>query len=230
MRIGREIALALAADGYRVAVHYHSSQSAALQTVEEIRTAGGIAESFQADLSGPASVASTLCTDVRSKLGSLEVLINNASVFEAGTLDTSTLEQWERLMTVNLQTPYFLCQSFVAGLSEDSRGQIINLCDWRGERHPPGHDLYTMTKAGLVAMTRLLARELAPRVRVNGINPGAVLAPADGEEDHDLRATETIPLKRTGSPEDIVRAVRYLLQSPFVTGELLNVTGGEHLS
>lgn len=230
VRIGRQIAIALACDGYCVAVHYNSSKSDALQTVEEIHAAGGIAEAFQADLSGPPSVASTLCAAVRSQFGSLEVLINNASVFEAGTLETSTSDQWNRMLSVNLQMPYFLCQSFVAGLASDRRGQIINLCDWRGELHPYGHDIYTLTKAGMVAMTRMLARELAPRIRVNGINPGAVLPPEGGDEDHELRAIETIPLRRTGSPEDIVTAVRYLLDSPFVTGELLNVTGGEHLA
>lgn len=229
VRIGREIALALAEDGYRVAVHYRSSQSAAEQTVEEIRSSGGIAECFQADLGGPVEIAAELCAKVRSELGSLEVLINNASLFETGTLETSTAEQWNRLFSVNLQAPYFLSQSFVAGLAEDRSGQIINLCDWRGERHPPGHDVYTITKAGLFSMTRILAQELAPRVRVNGVHPGAVLAPPDGDGDHDRRARETIPLERTGSPEDIVRGVRYLLQASFVTGEVLNVTGGEHL-
>lgn len=230
VRIGREIALALAEDGYRVAVHYNSSAAEAAQTIRDIRQAGGAAESFQGDLLDPASTAESLCSAVREQFGTLDVLINNASLFEAGTLLEATTDQWHRQFTVNLQAPFFLCRSFAAGLPEDRRGQIINICDWRGERHPPGHDLYTLTKSGLTALTRMLARELAPRIQVNGIHPGAVLAPADADEDHDLRARETIPLHRTGSPQDIVRAVQYLLRAPFVTGELLNVTGGEHLS
>lgn len=230
VRIGRDIALALARDGYRVAVHYNSSDAEASETVREIRKAGGIAESFQGDLSVPESTPAKLCEAVRSEFGTLDVLINNASLFEAGTLLESTAAQWQRQFAVNLQAPFFLCRSFVAGLPADGAGHIINICDWRGERHPPGHDIYSLTKSGLTAMTRLLARELAPRIRVNAIHPGAILAPPDADGDHDLRARETIPLQQTGSPADIVRAVRYLLRSPFVTGELLHVTGGEHLS
>jgi glucose 1-dehydrogenase len=230
VRIGREIALGLAADGYRVAVHYNSSAAEAAQTVQEIRQAGGVAESFQGDLSDPASTAEALCAAVSEKFGTLDVLINNASLFEAGTLLEATTDQWHRQFTVNLQAPFFLCRSFTARLPQDRRGHIINICDWRGERHPPGNDIYTLTKSGLTGMTQMLARELAPRIQVNGIHPGAILAPPDGDEDHDRRAVETIPLNRTGSPQDIVRAVQYLLRSPFVTGELLNVTGGEHLS
>lgn len=232
VRIGREIALALGRDGYCVAVHYNSSAAEAAQTVRDIRQAGGVAEAFQGDLSAPASTAETLCAAVREKFGTLDVLINNASLFEAGTLLEATPDQWHRQFSVNLQSPFFLCRSFTAGLPEDRTGHIINLCDWRGERHPPGHDIYTLTKSGLTTMTRMLARELAPRIRVNGIHPGAVLAPADPDSkaDHELRARETVPLQCTGSPQEIVRAVRYLLRSPFVTGELLNVTGGEHLN
>lgn len=230
VRIGREIALGLAADGYRVAVHYNSSAAEAAQTVQEIRRAGGVAESFQSDLSDPSATAETLCAEVREEFGTLDVLINNASRFEAGTLLEATADQWHRQFTVNAQAPFFLCRSFAAGLPEDRRGHIINICDWRGERHPAGHDIYTLTKSCLTAMTRLLARELAPRIQVNGIHPGAILAPPAADADHDLRARETIPLNRTGSPREIVRAVQYLLRSPFVTGELLNVTGGEHLS
>jgi len=230
VRIGREIALALGADGYRVAVHYHSSEAEAVQTVGDIRRAGGVAEMFQGDLSAPAATAESLCTAVREEFGTLDVLINNASLFESGTLLEATTDQWHRQFAVNLQAPFFLCRAFTAGLPEDRTGHIINICDWRGTRYPPGHDIYTLTKSGLTAMTRMLARELAPRIQVNGIHPGATLAPRSGGEDHERRARETIPLQRTGFPQDIVRAVRYLLHSPFVTGELLNVTGGEHLA
>lgn len=229
VRVGRAIALELGRSGYSVAVHYNSSRDEAEQTVAEIRELGGTAHPFCGDLSQPVETARELCQAVRDELGSLDILINSASLFEEGTLLETTEEMWNRQFVVNLQAPFFLSQEFVRGLKPDQHGHIINICDWRGEQHPPGHDAYTLTKSGLVAMTRMLAKELAPRIRVNGIHPGAVLAPPDADEDHNRRAKQTIPLNRTGSPADIVRGVFYLLESEFVTGEILKITGGEHL-
>ena len=170
-----------------------------------------------------------MCQSIRAEFGGLDVLINNASLFEEGLLLDTTEESWDRQFAVNLQAPFVLSQEFVRGLADNSHGHIINICDWRGETHPPGHDAYTLSKAGLVALTHMLASELAPRIQVNGIHPGAILPPPNAHEDHDRRAKESIPLNRTGSPEDIVIGVLYLLQSSFVTGEILNITGGEHL-
>lgn len=229
VRIGRAIALELGRLGYQVAVHYNTSEEPAEQTVAEIRELGGVAKSFSGDLSDPVTTSKTLCQSVQEEFGHLDILINSASLFEEGTLLETTEEIWNQQFAVNLQAPFFLCQELVRGMGNDRSGQIINICDWRGEQHPPGHDAYTLTKSGLVAMTRMLAKELAPRIRVNGIHPGAVLAPPDADEDHDRRAKQTIPLNRTGSPKDIVRGVVYLLESEFVTGEILKVTGGEHL-
>lgn len=229
VRVGRAIALALGHAGYQVAVHYNTSRDEADETVAQIRKQGGIADAFSGDLSQPNKTARQLCESVRTELGGLEILINSASLFEEGTLLETTAEMWDRQFAVNLQAPFFLIQEFVRGLRSNQRGQIINICDWRGELHPPGHDAYTLSKSGLFAMTRMLAKELAPNIRVNGIHPGAVLAPPDADEDHNRRAKETIPLNRTGSPQDIVRGVLYLLESEFVTGEILKITGGEHL-
>jgi glucose 1-dehydrogenase len=229
VRIGRAIAVALGRNGHQVAVHYNRSKEEAQQTVAEIRNAGGVAHSFQADLSQPLLSVPEMCQSIRAEFGGLDVLINNASLFEEGLLLDTTGESWERQFAVNLQAPFVLSQEFVRGLADDSRGHIINICDWRGEAHPPGHDAYTLSKSGLVAMTNMLAKELAPRIQVNGIHPGAILPPPGADEDHDRRAKESIPLNRTGSPEDIVSGVLYLLQSSFVTGEILNITGGEHL-
>jgi len=229
VRVGRAIAVTLGRAGYQVAIHYNHSADEASQTVAEIKDAGGVASSFQADLSQPWQTVPELCRSIRSELGSLDVLINNASLFKEGTLLQTTKESWERQHRVNLEAPFVLSQEFVRGLPSDQQGHIINICDWRGESHPPGHDAYTISKAGLVALTRMLSLELASRIQVNGIHPGAILPPPGADEDHERRAKETIPLNCTGSPEDIVRGVLYLLDSKFVTGEILNITGGEHL-
>ncbi|MDC0274482.1 MAG: SDR family oxidoreductase [Planctomycetaceae bacterium] len=229
VRIGRAIAVALGRKGYQIAVHYNRSKEEAVRTVAEIQSEGGVAHSFQADLSQPLRSVPGMCQSIRAEFGGLDVLINNASLFEEGLLLDTTEESWDRQFAVNLQAPFVLSQEFVRGLADNSHGHIINICDWRGETHPPGHDAYTLSKAGLVALTHMLASELAPRIQVNGIHPGAILPPPNAHEDHDRRAKESIPLNRTGSPEDIVIGVLYLLQSSFVTGEILNITGGEHL-
>lgn len=230
VRLGKQIAMALSQAGYRVAIHYNKSRDQAQQTVSEIINSGGTACAFEGDFSQPVSTAASLCQSVRNEWGSLDLLVNNASLFEAGTLLEATEGAWNRLLAVNLQAPFFLSQSYFKGLSPDQSGHIINICDWRGERFPSGHDIYTLTKSGLVAMTKMLAQELAPRVRVNGIHPGAILPPLGAEEDHQIRAQESIPLRHPGESDDIVRGVLYLIESPFVTGEILNITGGEHLT
>jgi pteridine reductase len=228
-RIGRSIALGLADEGCHVIVHYHRSQGEAEQVAAEARQRGVKAIAVWADLSHPADAARRLFDEAATRGMRPDILINNASVFEPGGLLDTDEPLWDRQFAVNLKSPFFLCREF-SRRRDNAEGDIINLCDWRGVNHPHGHDAYTLSKAGLVALTRMLARELAPTIRVNGIAPGAILAPAEESADFEQRARESIPLRRTGSPEEIVRGVLYLLEAEFVTGELLWITGGEGLT
>ena len=187
------------------------------------------AVAISANLSDPVQAVRDLFDQAKQSGMSPDILINNASVFEQGSLLETDEALWDRQLDVNLKAPFFLCREFARQFDNLKTADIINLCDWRGLKHPFGHDAYTLSKAGLVAMTTMLARELAPRIRVNGVAPGAILPPTDGLLDFQRRAEELIPLQQVGSPAEIVRGVIYLLEAEFVTGEMLQISGGENL-
>jgi pteridine reductase len=231
VRIGRAISLALARQGLRVCLHYGSSQDAAQQTADEIREAGGEVTLVQADLADPVNAAGTIVDAALEAFGRVDVLINNASIFEPATLSDLSADHWHRHQAINLAAPVFLCQRFAAAVREhdDASGAIINIVDWRAQQPQPGYLAYTISKAGLVALTKLLAQELAPAIRVNAIAPGAILPPAGVGDDYEQRMSSVIPLGRTGGPEDITAAVLFLLGADFITGEVLHVTGGQQL-
>lgn len=229
VRIGRELALALAETGWQVVVHFGQSAEAAAETVADIRQRGGRACSIAADLADPVLAAETVLGRAEEEFGRVSLLVNNAAVFEGGSLAETDTETWERLFVINLQAPYFFCQRFVAGLGEEGHGQIINLADWRGLKLDPRRLAYSLTKQALVGLTRALARELAPRVRVNAVAPGPVLPPPGTEMEVLEAAAAETPLQRTGSPADVVAAVSYLLAAELVTGEVLSVAGGAQL-
>lgn len=230
VRIGREVSLALAREGARVCVHYGRSQSEAERTASEIRAAGGEAVTVQADLMEPEAAAEKIFSAAVSRWGFVDVLINSAAIFESGSLLATTSDTWDRHHRINLQTPVWLSREFARRLPPDRDGAMINIVDWRAVRPQPGHLAYTLSKAGLVCLTQILAQELAPRIRVNAIAPGAIL-PAPGVTPAEFdRLADQIPLRRTGNTSDIVRAAMYLLQSDFVTGEILHVTGGQQLA
>lgn len=230
VRVGEAIARGLAAEGVHVCVHFGRSREAAEIVAADLTAAGVHAVSVGADLSNAVTAARTIFTTCAEKLGPPDILVNSAAIFEPGTLRETTVDAWDRHLDINLKAPVFLCREFVRRRTTGARGDIINLVDWRGLQPPPGHLAYTVSKAGLVAVTQILARELAPELRVNGVALGAILAPEGREDDHRRRAELTVPLRKTGTPRDVVDAVRYLLQSDFVTGEILNVTGGEELN
>ncbi|REJ90390.1 MAG: SDR family NAD(P)-dependent oxidoreductase [Planctomycetota bacterium] len=229
VRIGRALAIRLARAGVNVCLHCNSSTKDADATVNVLRDLGVRATTVSADFSNPVAAARALLERAVEELGAVDFLINSAAIFEPATLAELTEAGWDRHLGINLKAPVFLCQQFCESLPEGRRGQVINIADWRGTRPVPGHLAYTVAKAGLVATTRLLAQELAPHVQVNAIAPGAIL-PATGSsvEAFEERA-ESIPLRRTGGPNDIADAVEYLLRSDFVTGEVIHVTGGEQL-
>lgn len=229
VRLGRELAERLAREGVHVCLHYHASAAAAEETLTRLRDYRVRATAIQADFTRPAHAARTVFDHAERELGPVDVLVNSAAIFLPGSLADTTEADWDRHHSVNLKAPILLCQEFARRLPDDARGHIVNIVDWRGVRPVPGHLAYTVSKGGLVAATRLLAQELAPRIQVNAIAPGAILPPPGQPDAYLERLAQQIPLRRTGRPEDVADALVYLLQSEFVTGAVLPVTGGEEL-
>jgi len=228
VRLGKAIALALAERGVHVAVHYHRSAESAAAVVREIEALGCRSVAVGADLGDTAQLDSVVehCVDA---LGPLDILVNSAAIFERGTVFTETPESFDRHMAINLKAPLFLTQAFAQRLRPEQRGHIINIADWRALRPGTQYMAYTVSKAGLVALTKSLALALAPQVQVNAIAPGAILAPPGDPGDYFAWLAERLPLRHVGSPREITHTVLYLLESDFVTGELVHVTGGEQL-
>ena len=228
VRIGRAIALKLAARGHRVAIHFNTSVAEADQTCRDALAAGSPqAIAIQGDLLDPDACRGVI-TQTREQLGQPTVLVNSAAIFEQGRLDTTDADNWQRHLDTNLAAPMWLTQAFCRDCEVPQN--VVNIVDWRGRRPPAGHLAYTVSKAGLVAMTELLAQELAPRVRVNGVAPGPMLPPPGGDASYLDEVAATIPLRRSGCAEDIADAVAYLLAADFITGHILHVTGGQEFS
>ena len=228
VRIGRSIALKLASQGHRVAIHFNTSVAEADQTCRDALAAGAPeAVAIQAELSDPDDCR-LLIAQARQRLGQPTVLVNSAAIFEGGSLASTDADNWQRHLDINLAAPLWLTQAFCRDC--DVRQNVVNIVDWRGRRPPAGHLAYTVSKAGLVTMTELLAQELAPRVRVNGIAPGPMLPPPGADEAYLREVAATIPLRRSGDGDDIADAVAYLLDADFVTGHILHVTGGQEFS
>jgi len=229
VRLGRAIALALAHEGAHVAVHYHRSRGPAEEAVAMIRAMGRRAIAVQLDLSQTEQL-DALVGRVVEALGSLDLLVNSASIFERGTVFSETSASWDRHMGINVKAPFFLIQAFARRLKPGQRGHVINIADWRALRPGTQYMAYTVSKAGLVALTKSLALALAPQVQVNAIAPGGILPPTDpAGAAYFGKLPERIPLRHVGSPREITNTVLYLLASDFVTGEVVQVTGGEHL-
>jgi pteridine reductase len=228
-RVGRAIAVRLAQAGCRVAVHYRRSAADAAQTVEQCRAAGGAAELFQADLADAAATAA-LVEQVLARFGRLDVLVNNASVFEPMKLDEFDLADWERTLRINLTAPMVLAHAARDALRR-THGRIVNICD-AGTRQPRrGHLAYSVSKGALDALTQALAVALAPEVNVVGVAPGVAAWPEDYDQAKRDRLTARIPLRRAGSPEDIAAAVHFVLRDgDYITGAVLPVDGGRHLT
>ena len=232
VRVGRAIALALARVGCDVALQFHRSAADAEATAAEIRGLGRRAVPLPADLSDPAACAAVVMRACEA-LGRLDVLVNSAAVFLPGGILDTTLEQWDTQLAINLRAPFLLSQAFArqhaAGPSERV-GKIVNIADARVARPAPDHLAYRSSKAALVHMTQAMALELAPRVTVNAVAPGALLPPpGEGDEAFARRVRERIPLRRAGGVEAVTDAVLYLLREDFVTGVVLPVDGGEYL-
>ncbi len=226
-RLGRALAEALGRGGARVAVHYGSSARGAEETVQAIRAAGSEAESFRADLTS-AAAAAPLITQTIAHFGGLDILVNSAAVMERTPIGSVTAEQWDAMFALNLRAPFLLSQAAAPALGKRG-GVIVNMADLAAYETWPGFIPHSITKAGIVQMTRALARVLAPAVRVNAIAPGAVLLPDDWDETSGEHLAQTTPLRRLGSPDDVVGALLYLIGADYVTGETIIVDGGRHV-
>jgi len=229
VRLGRALAERLAREGVDVCIQFGSSRAAADETVLALSSYGVRATAVQADFNAPVAAAERVMKHAIQELGRAEILINSAAIFESGTLAGTDEANWDRHANINLKSPVFLCREFAKLRDAGSPGHIVNIVDWRAMRPGVGHLAYTVAKAGLVALTKILALELAPQVQVNAIAPGAIL-PAPGASQEQFAAVgRQAPLQRTGHPDDIADALVSLLRSEYVTGEVLNVTGGQQL-
>jgi NAD(P)-dependent dehydrogenase (short-subunit alcohol dehydrogenase family) len=227
-RIGRAIALDLAAHAWAVAVHYHTAAAEARSVVEEIVAAGGRGVALAADLRREAEVG-RLLPRAAAALGPIGCLVNNASVFENDLVAGATRESWDAHLEVNLRAPLVLIRAFAAALAEDAAGCVINMLDQRVWNPTPYFVSYTVSKSALWALTRSCALALAPRIRVNGIGPGPTLPSARQTPAQFERQCALMPLGRGTTPQEICDAVRFILDAPAMTGQMIALDGGQHL-
>jgi NAD(P)-dependent dehydrogenase (short-subunit alcohol dehydrogenase family) len=228
-RIGAAIARKLAANGAAVAVHYHESESEALSLAEELQATGAEVFLVQGDLADPETATDLVGQAVHAAGRPLNILINNASIFEPGGLGVSGGTLWDRHEAVNLRAPFLLARAFAGQLPKFYPGDIINLNDIRALKPGPGYLAYTASKVGLSDLTKSLAREMAPGIRVNEVALGAVLPPDKpaGEYQHVLR--EELLLQAFPTVDQVTDCLMFLLYNTAVTGQTICVDGGQHL-
>jgi len=226
-RIGRTLSLALADAGFDIAVHYRTSKPEAEAVVAEIEAKGRRAQAFQADLAVEGK-AQALMERAAEAMGPVSLLVNNASVFREDSVQSMTRESWDAHMETNLRSPLALAQAFARQAPEGSL--IINLLDQRVWKPNPQFFTYALSKAALWAATRTLAQALAPKIRVNAVGPGPTLPSIHQAPEEFAAEAQNVPLRRRATPEEIARAVLYLVDAPSVTGQMIAVDGGQHLA
>lgn len=227
-RIGRQMALDLADDGWDVAVHCDQSLAEAHDVAALIRTKGRKAVVVQGDLA-EADIADKLIAGSVVGIGPLTALINNASIFEIDTVGEITADSWQRHLDINLRSPVMLAQAFAQQLPADEHGNIINIIDQRVWKLNPRFFSYTMSKSGLWTATRTLAQALAPRIRVNAIGPGPALPSARMTREEFAKQESLTLLGRGTSPMEISQAAKFILSQPALTGQMIALDGGQHL-
>jgi pteridine reductase len=226
IRVGRSLALACAQAGADVVIHYGGSHEAASSLQAEIQALGRKALLFQAELSEPEQVSGLV--ERAWAWQPIDALVNNASVFDPLTWDQTCLEDWNRTLAINLTAPFLLSQAFARKVGSERTGRIVNLLDWRALRPGPDHLPYTISKAGLAALTRSLAAALAPHITVNGLALGAILPPAGGGDA--TKVIQPVPAGRWAELSEVNQALIFLLGGPaYITGEILHIDGGRHL-
>ena len=232
-RIGERIAKELHGSGYRIVIHYRNSAAAAEQLVDTLNEQrADSAQCLQANLADLQSIKS-LAAQTVNRWGRLDALVNNASSFYPTDIQTSTEEQWEDLMSGNVKGAFFLSQALIPDL-EKTRGCIINLIDIHAESPLKNHSIYCIAKAGAAMMTKSLANDLGPNIRVNGISPGAIIWPENEAEltvEAKAAILKRVPLEKIGDPGDIARTAKFLIcDAPYITGQIIAVDGGRSLN
>jgi NAD(P)-dependent dehydrogenase (short-subunit alcohol dehydrogenase family) len=225
-RVGRAIALELAARGANVVVHFHTSAAEADATVQEIRGHGVEAMALGAEL-GKTDAVVRMAREAEAKTGGIDVLVNNASNYFRVPFDDLTEQVWDASLDVNLKAPFLLSWTIGRAMRARGRGRIVNLADWAGERPYNDYLPYCVAKAGVICLTKALAKALAPEVQVNAVAPGPVMPPDDLGPDERKAIVRATPLKRFGKPDDVARCVRFLAEeADFSTGAVFLVDGG----
>jgi 3-oxoacyl-[acyl-carrier protein] reductase/pteridine reductase len=226
-RIGRVIALTLARAGASVVVNYHRSRRAALATVRDIKATGADAVALRADVSNARQVRA-MFRAVERRFGRLDILVNNAGIFFPACWDKLTEHDWDRVLATNLKGPFFCAQAAARIMQRQESGRIINISSLGGLQAWSGYMHYCASKAGLIMLTRCLAKALAPHIQVNSVAPGTILFPGEKPDPQIQKVIERTPLKRAGRPEDIADLVLYLAtRGDFITGQVLVVDGGQ---
>lgn len=225
-RLGRAIALELARQGFAIGLHYFGALDSAQEAAREIAAISPVYP-LRADLSDPAQVEDLFARVARLP-HPLRVLVNSAALMGAGSLREMPVDEWDAALDLNLRAPW-LCARAAARLMEPSGGVIVNISDSGAHKVWTGYPAYVISKAALETLTRLLARALAPGVRVNAVAPGLILPAADLPPEQWQRLIDRLPLHAVGMPEDVARAVVFFVQNPYVTGQVLAVDGGYQL-
>jgi pteridine reductase len=226
-RVGLCLARAVAGAGAGIVLHYNKSREEADTAGEQIRASGSPVFLLQADLAN-LSETEALIPHAIELTGSLYGLVNNASIFQPLSFEKTAYQVWSENLMIHMSVPFLLSQAFASTLSPGSGGRIINMLDWRALRPSSDHFAYTISKAGLAAMTRSMAAALAPRISVNGLALGAILPPEGQSKDDNL--TRKIPLRRWGDLSEVQNALLFLLTGPaYITGEIIHIDGGRHL-
>lgn len=232
-RIGRQIAKTLAQRGALLLIHYNQSKKEAQSLQEELVSLGAEALLVSADFSPSKPMAKTVesfVTQVYREVPRVDVLINNASIFYPTPFGKISEKDWDEFLTVNLKAPFFLSQAVGLRMLKQKSGKIINLVDWTGERPSLNYLPYSISKAGLIAATKGLAKLLAPYVQVAGVAPGPILPAESATKKEQAKAAERSLLKRYGSPQDVAETVRFLIEgTDFITGSIISVEGGAAL-
>ncbi len=227
-RIGRAVALSFAAHGATVAVHYNTSQAEADAVVAEIARERGTAKAFHANLEHVAEIEQMIAA-VLDAFGSIDILINSASIFAPTPFEQITERDWDANLDINLKAPFFLSKFAGAAMRRQGAGKIVNLGDWAGIRPYKDFLPYATSKSGLIGLTKSLAKELAPEVQVNCIALGMVMPPEDYDDAEVARLVKRTLTQKMGSPEDVARAVIFFCETDYATGAILNLEGGRLL-
>ncbi|MEP1028742.1 MAG: SDR family oxidoreductase [Alphaproteobacteria bacterium] len=227
-RIGRAMALALADAGWRVAVHYNGSRTAAEALVAEITAKGGRAAAVRADLADEDATGNLIPAAIAA-LGPVTLLVNNASLFELDMPDTVTRDSWDAHMEINLRAPFVLTQAFAEHLPDGAVGNVVNIVDQRVMNLRGDFTSYTLSKYGLWGLTQMLARALSPQIRVNAIGPGPTLPSPRQTDDQFAAQWQATPLGRPVDLRDICRALRFILDAPAFTGQIIALDSGQHM-